>query len=414
MIRTAFATTILLPFLFLLNCGPRQEVVEPEILLPRFDSAIRDHYYFYPDSDYSYNLHEIYAESLKPITGYPDRAAEIQQVIQNLQASSGDAGERSENAFRFVDQVLLRLPDQSSYYIDNVSLKLLEDPDRKAGTGIVIRRTEDQRFKIVDVLDGSPARRSEVPIGSYIESVDDRSVEGLSVEGLAARIRGPVDSEVQLTLDGKSYSLIRSQFPGPAPARNTWEMNGKKVLIIQIRSGLEGAADDLRNLLKGSQDRSALVLDLRKLNYGDFNEIFRMADLLVSEGTLGSTKARPDKEKVYQATEEILFKGPIYVLVSTSASPFSEVLAAALKASPRVTLIGPRLRGNAFTADSVDLGEGRLRLTSGIILGPSGEPLHLKGIPTDISTPDHIPDGAPLSSPTEDDPAHQAVLNAMQ
>ncbi|MCB1168682.1 MAG: PDZ domain-containing protein [Leptospiraceae bacterium] len=410
--RTAILA--LLTILGLAACAPDREALKPDTILPDFQRALEEHYYFYPDTDYKYNLKEVYAEALASFSDYGDASADIEAVIQHIQASTTKEEELSQYTQRFMDEALKRLPDQSSYYIDRRSLKLLEDDGRKAGTGIVIRKDENGRFRIVDVLEGSPAQRSEVKIGSHIESVDGEPVQGLSVEGLAARIRGPLDTEVKLTLDGRLYSLVRSQFPGPTPARNTWKINGKKILVVQIRSGLKGAASDLKNTLADSSDRAALVLDLRKLNFGEFDEVFRMADLLVREGDMGSTRGRPGKEKVYQASEELLFEGPVYVLVSASASPFSEVLAAALRSSPNVILVGPPLKGNAFSADSVPLGNGMLRITSGVICGPDGEPLFLKGIPTDIATADYIPRVAPLSAPSEDDPGHQAVLQELQ
>ncbi|MCB1140191.1 MAG: PDZ domain-containing protein, partial [Leptospiraceae bacterium] len=266
---------VILALLMIFNfaaCGPSKDVLKPGDILPDFQRALEEHYYFYPDTDYKYNLHEVYAEALASISDFKDPSADIQAVIQHLEASTTKPEELSQSTQRFMDEALKRLPDQSSYYIDRRSLKFLEDDSRKAGTGIVIRKDETGKFRIVDVLEGSPAQRSEVNIGSHIDSVDGEPVQGLSVEGLAARIRGPLDSEVKLTLDGRLYSLVRAQFPGPTPARNTWNISGKKILVVQIRSGLKGAASDLKNTLADSSDRAALVLDLRKLNFGEFDE----------------------------------------------------------------------------------------------------------------------------------------------
>ena len=411
---TRSISLLFLSFLLLSGCKDRAALVDPEQLLPEFQKALEDHYYFYPDADFKYSLNEVYAEALKSVTGYENSAADLDTVIKNLQASGGDPEIVSKKTVDFLHATLLRLPDQSSYFIDSRSYKLLEDSSRKAGTGIVIRKDDDGRFRIVDVLDGSPAQRRGLPTGSIIQSVDGENVQGLSVEGVAARIRGPLDSEVEMTLDGKSYTLVRSQFPGPTPGRNTWKVGEKKVLVIQLRSALSGASDDLKAMLRGSETMDALVLDLRKLNFGEFDEVFRMADLLVSGGALGTSETRPDQKRTYQAGEEVSYEGPVFVLVGNSASPFSEVLAAALSASPRESLVGPRLKGNAFTADSFPLGQGMLKLTTGIIRGPDGNALHLNGVPTDIVTEDYLPLTAPMSSPGINDPAHQAVAEALK
>jgi len=398
----------------ILTCKAPMEPVKPDALLPAFHKALEENYYFYPDADFQYSLNEVYAESLKNITGYNKSTADLDTVVKQLQASGGDPETISANTLGFLDGVLLRLPDQSSYYIDQESLGLLEDSSRKAGTGIVIRRDADGKFRIVDILDGSPAQRKGLPPGSIIESVDGESVKGLSVEGVAARIRGPVDTEVELVLDGKNYTLVRAQFPSPTPMRNTWELEGKKVLIIQLRSALSGSADDLKTMLRGSEEQDTLVLDLRKLNFGEFDEVFRMADLIVSGGILGSIQEKGKDRKTYQASAETSFNGRVFVLVGNSASPFSEVLAASLSGASNVTLIGPRLRGNAFVADSIQLGEGMLRLTTGVLLGPDDKPLHLTGIAPDVLTADYLPHSAPMSSPAFNDPAHQAVAEALK
>ena len=413
MIRKLTFNSLLLVTILGLQCSTPMEPVSPDTILPELQKVMEESYYFYPDAEFKYSLNEVYAESLKQVNGYNKSTADMDTVIKQLQASGGDPNKISENTIQFMEGVFLRLPDHSSYFIDQKSLGLLEDSARKAGTGIVIRKGADGKFRIVDVLDGSPAQRKALPPGSIIESVDGEPVQGLSVEGVAARIRGPLDTEVELVLDGKNYTLVRSQFPSPTPMRNTWEVNGKKVLVIQLRSALSGAADDLRSMLRGGE-QDALVLDLRKLNFGEFDEVFRMADLLVNKGILGSIKTRGDDKKTYQASEETVFNGRVFVLVGNSASPFSEVLAAALSGSPNVTLVGPRLKGNAFIADSMKLARGMLRLTTGVIHGPDEQPLHLTGIAPDILTQDYLPHSAPMSSPAFNDPAHQAVEEALK
>ena len=410
-IHHSFLIAVILCSATLLSCKPGAKPVKPDTFLRQFHDAIRDHYYFYPDTDFKYNLSEVYAAALKEATQSEDSSADIQTAIQRIQAFSPDPEKQSQAALKFVEVVLNRLPDQSSYYIDPVSLELLNDDDRNGGTGIVIRKNADGRFRIVDVLDGSPAQRDDVAVNSYIDAVDGASVSGLSVEGVAARIRGPLDTEVELTLNGKSHKLVRSQFPSPAPTRNTWQIGESKVLVVQLRSALPGSTDTLKNVLGQTADRSALVLDIRKLNFGEFSEVFHMADLLVSDGLLGSTEGRDKAEEAYRADSDRLFSGPVYVLVSASASPFAEVLAAALKASPNVILVGPDLKGNAFLADSIPLGSGKLQITTGIVKGSDGRPLFLEGIKTDLRTEDFLPVRAPLSSPDSDDPGHQAVLD---
>lgn len=406
--------TVILTSVLIFQCKQEEEPVQPEVILPEFQKSLEESYYFYPDVDFKYSLNEVYARSLKQVTGYDKSMVDMETAIKQLQAAGSDARSVSDKTMEFLSGVTMRLPDQSSYFIDPSSLNLLEDSSRKAGTGIVIRLDDNGAIRIVDVLDGSPAQRKGLPAGSIIQSVDGEPVDGLSVEGVAARIRGPLDSEVELVLDGKSYVLVRSQFPSPTPTRNTWEVGDKKVLVIQLRSALSGAADELKRMLSGSEEAQALVLDLRKLNFGEFDEVFRMADLFIAQGNLGSIEERNNEKKTYQASSERVYAGPIYVLVGNSASPFSEVLAASLSGSPNVTLVGPRLKGNAFTASSVRLGSGLLRLTTGVIRGPDGTALHLTGIPTDIVTPDYLPLSAPMSSPAIEDPAHQAVTEALK
>ena len=76
--------------------------------------------------------------------------------------------------------------------------------------GLSINSEEGSQFpKIVQVAPGGAAEKAGVPNGAYLISVDGASLEGLSLNEVVAKMRGPVDSVARITISGGSADRPR-------------------------------------------------------------------------------------------------------------------------------------------------------------------------------------------------------------
>lgn len=80
----------------------------------------------------------------------------------------------------------------------------------EGGIGIKIRQESDGTFVIAEIVEGGPADVAELIVGEEIKGVDGKSVARNKLEEVVEMVRGPVDTEVLLTLAHSSYPNMRN------------------------------------------------------------------------------------------------------------------------------------------------------------------------------------------------------------
>ncbi len=104
-----------------------------------------------------------------------------------------------------------------------------------AGVGVVVERHRNGNFEIIDLVAGGPAAVAGVLRGEVITAVDNQSTEGLTLEELVSRIRGPEGTLVTLSL--KKRSSIRDVRLVRARITLNCYMEGNVQLSVSVSSG---------------------------------------------------------------------------------------------------------------------------------------------------------------------------------
>ena len=77
--------------------------------------------------------------------------------------------------------------------------KLQAFPDTYAGVGLELR-VEGSSAEVVNVIPGGPAEEAGVKRGDRIAKIDGDTVAGLTLAEVVAKLRGPIGSQVMLSL----------------------------------------------------------------------------------------------------------------------------------------------------------------------------------------------------------------------
>lgn len=400
----AQTTIVLLIPVLLFHC---QKKADPAVVLAALEQAVQQHYYFYEDgpvfTDEDYEAAARAIDSHSAWTPGSDPAASLIARIHEAPA------ERQEDVMRRAFNALLggHRDLRQNYYISGKTADLLNDPDRNAGAGVVLLREGYGRFRVVDVLEGSPAHKAGIPQKGILEKIDGRPVLDLELEDVVARIRGEAGTALSLTIDGKNYDVVRGQYTVQLLRNAEWNVNGKTILYTELRSAARGAARDLESLLMRSKNPDALVLDLRKLNQGDFDEAFAIADLLIGRGQMGQIKRKGVAARPMQADANVLYSGKVFVLVSNHTSPHVKTLAMALRLSDNVHFIGPDMPLVAYAGVRVPIeGDGYAMIINAVI---EPAPEMSATLQPESEIRDFIPVNPP-SKPDPADPAHATIL----
>lgn len=252
---------------------------------------------------------------------------------------------------------------------------------------------ENGLVKVVSPIDDTPAFRAGLQAGDFITHLDGEQVLGLDLNDAVDRMRGPVGSELTLTIrrgeeDVFDVTLTRAVIKVQSVR---WETDGNAGYIRvtsfteQTEEGLKEALSEIDNEL--GDDLVGYVLDLRNNPGGLLDQAIAVADTFLNQGEIVSTRSRNEEdEQRYNAREGDATSGlPMVVLINGGSASASEIVAGALQDHRRAVLLGTRTFGKGSVQTIVPLpGHGAMRLTTARYYTPSGRSIQALGIEPDI------------------------------
>ncbi len=284
------------------------------------------------------------------------------------------------------------LGDEHSGYLDAQQFPVMQEDMSGSiqGIGAVVHRDETSGFlQIAYVLEGTPAAAAGLQSGDVFAEVDGRDVLDASQLELAALVRGPAGSAVQLTMfrgsETLDFTLERARIAVPNIEWRLLEDTGIGYVSLQHFSA--SARADLDDTFKGMNVHSlaGLVLDLRGNPGGLLDSALEIASAFIKEGPV-AIQDFDDHERILNADgNHAGLTLPLAVLVDGRSASASELVAGALQDRGRATIIGEQTFGkgtmqNLFRLDN----GGGLQLTIARWLTPDGNWIHGSGITPDL------------------------------
>lgn len=263
------------------------------------------------------------------------------------------------------------------------------------GLGIEVTQ-EEGYIKVVSPMDGTPADAAGVEAGDFITHVNSESVLGLTLDAAVEMMRGPVGSEIVITIvregveEPFDVSIIRDTIKLTAVRSRTV---GKTVVLRittfndQTFSGLEEELAKSVEALGGIDKVAGFVLDLRNNPGGLLNQAINVSDAFLEKGEIVSTRGRnPQDGERFNATPGDLAQGkPVVMLINGGSASASEIVAGALQDHRRAIVVGTKSFGKGSVQTIVPLrGDGAMRLTTARYYTPSGRSIQALGVMPDI------------------------------
>ena len=284
---------------------------------------------------------------------------------------------------------------------------------------------DDGNIKVSSVLSGSPAFKSgEIQQGDIILKVAQGKEEPVDLTGFVVTdavkvIRGKQGTEVRLTIkkiDGtiKVVTLIRDKIvQDETYARSAIVKNeGSKIGYIFLPefyadfdrpNGPRSFVDVAKEVAKLKEEKvDGIVIDLRNNGGGSLYDVVQMAGLFIDEGPIVQVKDRENKPSVLKDKDKnVLYTGPLAVMVNEFSASASEIFAAAIQDYNRGVIIGSTstygkgtvqrnigLDENGLSLSNSDLGTVKLTLQKFYRI--NGGSTQLKGVYSDIILPDNL------------------------
>ena len=287
--------------------------------------------------------------------------------------------------------------DPHSGYLPPVDAEKMREQTRGEFGGLGIEVTQEEGFvKVVSPIDGTPADEAGMEAGDFITHVDGESVLGLTLNEAVERMRGPVGSEIVITVvrEGEDepfeVTIIRDFIKLTAARVRT---EGKSV-VIRVTTFNDNTFDNIRDGLDkelqnagGLENINGVVMDLRNNPGGLLSQAIRVSDAFLDKGEIVSTRGRdPEDGDRYNATPGDLINGKaIVVLINGGSASASEIVAAALKDHRRAIIVGTKSFGKGSVQTVMPLREqSAMRLTTARYYSPSGRSIQNLGVTPDI------------------------------
>ncbi|MEO6452693.1 MAG: carboxy terminal-processing peptidase [Ginsengibacter sp.] len=329
----------------------------------------------------------------------------------------------------FVNAITSSMDPHTTYFapVDKRSFNELLS-GRFYGIGAQLKE-DDGKIKVANLVAGGPAWKSgNIQVEDEIVKIAQGNSEPVDVTGYAITdavklIRGAEkNSEVKLTVkkvDGsvKIVSLLRDVISLEETFAKSAIINGAhKIGYIFLPEfyadfehpdGRRCAVDVAKEVEKlKDQNIEGIVMDLRGNGGGSLYDVVDMAGLFIEDGPICQVKGRNEKSSILKDRDKnILYSGPLAVMVDEQSASASEIFAAAIQDYNRGIIIGSSSTyGKGTVQRSISLdpeaensllnktpeGLGDIKLTFRKFYRINGGATQLKGVTPDVIIPDRF------------------------
>ena len=286
--------------------------------------------------------------------------------------------------------------DPHSSYLNSKNFRDLQTQMRGEFGGLGIEVTmENGLVKVVSPIDDTPAAKAGIKPGDYIVEIDGDQVMGLSLSEAVEKMRGPVNSDIKLTIrrDGRDPFTVKLTRAVIKIQSVKYSLLGDDIGYIRITSFNEQTDVGLINAFKqlraqAGSKLTGIVLDLRNNPGGLLEQAVSVSNAFLDKGEIVSIRGRkPQSAQRFnaQADKDISGGLPVVVLINGGSASASEIVAGALQDQHRAVLMGTRSFGKGSVQTIIELSDhSAMRLTTARYYTPSGRSIQAKGIDPDI------------------------------
>ena len=294
-----------------------------------------------------------------------------------------------------INGMLQSLDPHSGYMNTEIYVEMQEETRGEFG-GLGIEVTMENGYvKVISPIDDTPAAKAGIRPGDYITHIDDTGVLGLSLQDAVEMLRGPVGSNIIITIvrigeeDPIEVEIKRAIITVRAVRFNREGDVGYIRLISfseQADKGIKNAVQSLTNEI-GESNLVGFILDLRSNPGGLLDQSAKVTDNFLDTGEIVSIKGRNKKDiSRFSASRGDITDGkPIIVLINQGSASASEIVAGALQDHKRAIILGEQSYGKGSVQTIFPLKDSSaIKMTTALYFTPSGDSIHEIGITPDI------------------------------
>ena len=358
--------------------------------------------YIFISCNYAYtkNSNELYEKI--------DLFSEVLETIKQEYVNEIDQATVMDSAINGLLQSL----DPYSAYMSPKSFNGMQTDTRGefGGLGIEIGM-ESGVVKVISPIADTPASNAGIKSGDYIVQIDGQQVQGKTLTEAVELMRGPVGSEIKLTIRRKNkkkaleFKIKRAVIEvRSVEAKIIGE--GNKIGYLRLKSFNENSDKQLFEKINNFENKKKLtgyILDLRNNPGGLLTQAISITDFFLNDGEIVSTKGRRISEtrRFFSKKGDGINGKPLIVITNNGSASASEIVSGALKDHKRAIILGENTYGKGSVQSIIPLKNGGgIRLTISKYYLPSGKSISDVGVLPDIFV-EEVGDDFKINSETD-------------
>ena len=299
-----------------------------------------------------------------------------------------------EEAYKAIREMLKKLDDPYTRFMDPEEFRNMQIDTSGELTGVGIQLTQDEKTKklvVISPIEDTPAFQAGILAKDIITKIDGKSTEGMDTTQAVNLIRGPINSQVTLTiLRGNKeidFKLKRAKIE-IHPVRSSVNKSPMgDIGYIRLNQFSANAASEMRDAIKSLEQKkvTGYILDLRSNPGGLLYGSIEIARMWLKEGTIVSTVDRLGETDRQTANQRAITDKPLVVLVDGGSASASEILSGALQDNKRAVLVGTKTFGKGLVQSVRGVGNGSgMAVTIAKYFTPNGTDINHAGIEPDV------------------------------
>ncbi len=244
------------------------------------------------------------------------------------------------------------------------------------------------KIEVFNIIPSTPADFAGLKQGDIITAVDGKEINGMNISEVAALVRGPENSVVELSIlrDGKKLTkkIKRKEIKIKNVKSSILDNHIGYIQIISFMGGT--TPNEFMEALENTKNTDSIIIDLRGNTGGLLDNAVFIANMFIQQGEIVEIIYRNGYKKSIQANpEQKLLNKPVVVLVNGASASASEILSGALKDYHKAKLVGKKTFGKGLVQKVVPLpNKTGLNVTIARYLTPNGTDINKLGIKPDV------------------------------
>ncbi|HAT12382.1 MAG TPA: peptidase S41 [Microcoleaceae bacterium UBA11344] len=299
-----------------------------------------------------------------------------------------------EQAYKAVREMLKKLDDPYTRFMNPEEFKNMQVDTSGELTGVGLQLTQDEKTKklvVISPIEDTPAFKAGIQSKDIITKIDGKSTDGMDTNQAVNLIRGPVNTEVTLTIVRNNkeieFKLKRAKIEIHPVRHSVQKSPIGEIGYIRLNQFSANAASEMRSSMQDLEKKkvTGYILDLRSNPGGLLYGSIEIARMWLKQGTIVSTVDRAGETDRQIANQKALTDKPLVILVDGGSASASEILSGALQDNKRAVLVGTKTFGKGLVQSVRGVGNGAgLAVTIAKYFTPSGRDINHLGIEPDF------------------------------